>query len=121
MASIGDYQDEQTTKEIFDLFCEYEDLFPTLVAKLKGIKGDIKEMKIVLNPDAKPVKHKPYSLSPRVKEKVKKEIDKMLETRLIFLVDEVEWINPIVIQNKKICHGNKGLCRLPQPQQCLCP
>jgi len=47
--------------------------------ELKGIKGDIGEMKIVLKPDANPVKHRPYRLNPRVKEKVKKEIEKMLE------------------------------------------
>lgn len=40
-------------------------------------------------------------MNPRVKEKVNIEIDKMLEARLIFLMDEVEWDNPIVIQNKK--------------------
>lgn len=58
-------------------------------------------MKIMLKPDACPVKQRPYRLNPRVKKKVEKEIDKMLEARLIFLVDKVGWINPIVIQNKK--------------------
>jgi len=32
---------------------------------------------------------------------VKKEIDKMLSTWLIFLVDEVEWVSLIIIQDKK--------------------
>lgn len=58
-------------------------------------------MKITLNPDAKPIKHRPYRLNPRVKEKVKKEIDNMLASGLIFPIDEAEWINPIVIQDKK--------------------
>lgn len=58
-------------------------------------------MKIVMKPDAKLLKNKPYKMNLRVKEKVKKEIDKMLEVRLIFLVDEAEWVSPIVIQNKK--------------------
>ncbi len=35
MASIGDYWDEQTTKEIFDMLHEYEDLFPASVVELK--------------------------------------------------------------------------------------
>jgi len=48
MASIGDYWDESTTREIFDLLHEYEDLFPASVAELKGIKGDIREMKIMV-------------------------------------------------------------------------
>jgi hypothetical protein len=36
-----------------------------------------------------------------VKEKVKREIDKMLEAGLIFVVEEAEWVNSRVIQRKK--------------------
>lgn len=72
LASIGYFRDKQTTKEIFGLLREYEDLFPSLVAKLKGIKGDIGEMKNMLKLDAKLVNHQPYPLNPRVKENVKK-------------------------------------------------
>jgi hypothetical protein len=43
----------------------------------------------------------PYHLNPRVEEKVKKEIDRMLATGLISHVDEAEWVSPIVIQSKK--------------------
>lgn len=57
LASIGDYWDEQMTKDIFDLLREYEDLFPSSAAELKWIKGDIGYMKFELKPDAKPVKH----------------------------------------------------------------
>jgi hypothetical protein len=59
------------------------------------------EMKIELKPGSKPMRNRPYRLNPRVKEKVKKEIDKMLEARLIFAVEEEEWVSPIVIQSKK--------------------
>nr|KUM48537.1 hypothetical protein ABT39_MTgene4552 [Picea glauca] len=45
-------------------------------------------MQIELKLDAKPVKHGPYKLNPRVKEKVKKEIDRMLAARLILPVDK---------------------------------
>jgi hypothetical protein len=47
------------------------------------------------------MKHMSYHMNPRFKEKVKKEIDKMLASWLIFHVDEVKWISPIVIQSKK--------------------
>jgi hypothetical protein len=55
-------------------------LFPKTFSELKGIKGVMGEMKIELKPGSKPVRHRPYRLNPRVKEKVNKEIDKMLET-----------------------------------------
>jgi hypothetical protein len=70
-------------------------------SELKGIKGDLGEMRIELNPESRPVKHRPYRLNPRVKEKVKKEIDRMLTAGLIFPVDKAEWISPIMIQTKK--------------------
>jgi hypothetical protein len=47
------------------------------------------------------MRHRPSHLNPRVKEKVKKEIDKMLEAGLIFAVEETEWVNPIFIQRNK--------------------
>jgi hypothetical protein len=47
------------------------------------------------------VRHRPYHLNPRVKEKVKREIDKMMEARIIFALEEVEWVSPIVILRNK--------------------
>jgi len=58
-------------------------------------------MKIELKLGSKPIRHRPYHLNPRVKEKVKKEIENMLEVDLICLVEESEWVSPIVIQSKK--------------------
>ena len=56
------------------------------------------EMKIELKIGSNPMRHRPYRLNPRVKEKVKKEIDKMLEAGIIFAVEEAEWVSPIVLQ-----------------------
>jgi hypothetical protein len=53
---------------------EYEDLFPTIFSELKGIKGDLGEMKIELNPDSKPGQTQAIPLNPRVKEKVKRRL-----------------------------------------------
>ena len=48
MEAIGDYLDDQTVLEVASLVKEYEDLFPQSFTKLKGIQGDIREMKISL-------------------------------------------------------------------------
>ena len=45
-------------------------------------------MRITLKPNAKPVNKRPYHLNPKYKEKVHIEIDKMLATRIIELVEE---------------------------------
>jgi hypothetical protein len=68
---------------------------------MKGIKGPMGEMKIPLKPDARPVKKRPYRLNPKYKEKVKIELDRMLEGGIIEPVEESEWINPMVVQDKK--------------------
>ena len=39
--------------------------------------------------------------NPRYKEKVKVELDCMLDARIIEPIEELEWISPIVIQDKK--------------------
>ena len=69
--NIGDYWDEETVTNITDLLHEYQDLFPTNFSEMKGIVGDLGEMKIPLRPDAKPSKKHLYRLNPRYKEKVK--------------------------------------------------
>ena len=71
-----------------DLLHKFHDLFPTNFSEMKGILGDLGEMKIPLNPDAKPVKQWPYRLNTRYRERVKAEIDKMLDARIVELVDE---------------------------------
>ena len=66
-------------------------------------------MKIPLRPDAKPSKQRPYRLNPRYKEKVKAELDRMLDTGIIEHVEESEWIIPMVIQDKKTI-GEVRIC-----------
>jgi hypothetical protein len=52
MASIGDYWDEQTVERITKLLHEYNDLFPTTFTEMKGIEGELAEMKTPLKPEA---------------------------------------------------------------------
>jgi hypothetical protein len=54
---------------------------------MKGIKGPMGEMRIPLKPEVKLVKQRPYRLNPKYKEKVKIELDRMLEARIIELVE----------------------------------
>jgi hypothetical protein len=46
---------------------------------MKGIKGPMREMRIPLKPYVKPFKKRPYRLNPKYKEKVKIELNRMLE------------------------------------------
>ena len=54
-------------------------------------------MRIPLKEGVKPVKKHPYRLNPKYKEKVRKELYKMLATSIIELVEESEWVRPMVV------------------------
>jgi hypothetical protein len=69
--------------------------------KMKGIIGEIGEMKIPLKLEARPVRQRPYRLNLVYKQKVKAQIDRMLEASIIEPVEEFEWISPMVVQEKK--------------------
>jgi hypothetical protein len=101
MASIGGYLDEKIVESIIDLLHEYNDLFPTMFTEMKGISGELGEMKILLRAKARPIRQQPYRLNPIYKKNVKAKIDKMFEDGIIEHVEESEWVILKVVQEKK--------------------
>ena len=108
-ANVGDYSNEDTMVKITDLLYEFQDLFLKKIVEMKGILGDLGKMKIPLNPEVKPIKKHPYWLNPWYKERVKNEIDRMLDDGIIDLGEEFEWMSPMVVQDKNT--ADKGLER----------
>jgi hypothetical protein len=72
---------------------------------LNGIVGDLGKMKIPLKHRAKPIRQRPYRLNPRYKEKVKAELDRMINAGIIEPVKESKWIIPMVVQD----NNTKGI------------
>jgi hypothetical protein len=101
IANVRDYWHASTMDKIIELLHEYQDFFPTKFTDMKGIKGTMGEMRIPLKPEVKPVKKIPYRLNPKYKEKVKIELDRMLEAGIIEPIEESEWISPMVVQDNK--------------------
>jgi hypothetical protein len=56
MASIGGYWDKPIVESITNLLCEYRDLFHTTFTEMKGITGELGEMKIPLKPEEGPIR-----------------------------------------------------------------
>ena len=83
-----DYWDEETMEKITDLLHEFQYLFSMNLLEMKGILGDLGEMKIPLKPDAKLVRQRPYHLNPWYKERVKFELDRILDAGIIEPVEE---------------------------------
>ena len=67
---------------------------------MKGTLGDLGEMNISLKPDVKPVRQRPYHLNMQYKERVKVELDRMLDAAFIELLEQSEWISPMVVRDK---------------------
>lgn len=68
---------------------------------MKGIVGYFRVMKIPLKPNVKPIKQRPYRMNPKYKEKMKEELDKMIEAGIIESIKECKWVGPMVVQEKK--------------------
>jgi hypothetical protein len=100
MASIGDYWDEKIVESITELLREYSNLFPTTFTKMKGIIGELGEMKILLRAEARSSRQRPYKLNLIYKQKSKVKINRMLEAGIIESVEESEWVIPMVVQDK---------------------
>ena len=83
--------------KVAELLREYQDLFSTKFSEMKGIIRDLGVIKITLKPGVKPVKKRPYCLNPKYKERVILELDKMLTAGIIELVEESDWVSPIVV------------------------
>jgi hypothetical protein len=101
MSDVRYYWDVSTIDKITKLLHEYQDFFPTKFIDMKGIKGPMGEMRIPLNPYARPVKQRPYRMNPKYKERVNIKLDRLLEAGFIEPVEESQWISPMVVQDKK--------------------
>lgn len=86
--------------KVVEFLHEYQDFFPTKFTDLKGIIGDLGVMRIMLNPEAKLVKKRPYHLNPKYKEKVRLELDKMHMACIIEPMEESNWVSPMLVQEK---------------------
>ena len=70
------------------LLHKFQDLFPLKFLEIKGIVGGLGEIKIPLKPDANLVNQRPYRFNLRYKEKVKEELDKILDAWIIGPMEE---------------------------------
>ena len=80
---------------------EYQDVFAKEFRDMKGIIEELGVMRIPLKPEAQPVKKRPYRLNLKYKERMKQQLDQLLQQGLIEPIDEAEWASPLVIQPKK--------------------
>jgi hypothetical protein len=100
--NIGYYWKDETFEKIANLLHEYQDLFLTTFPNMNGIVGELGKIKILLKLDTKPVSWRLYKLNLEYKEKVKTDLERMIEASIIEPSAKSEWIIPMVFQDKKI-------------------
>ena len=99
MARIGDYWNDEKTTKIVNLLEEFQDVFSQDYKDLKGLVQEMGEMKIDIKLDARQIKKRSYKLVHKYKKIVKKEIDNMLATGIIYPIDQLEFEIPMVVQH----------------------
>eukprot|EP00057_Strongylocentrotus_purpuratus_P027755 XP_011682229.1 PREDICTED: uncharacterized protein K02A2.6-like [Strongylocentrotus purpuratus] len=89
-------------------FCfEYADVFDDGVVKLPG------QYKIELDPTVKPVVHPPRRVPVAIKERLKAELEKLVEADIVAPVDTpTEWVSSLVCVNK--ANNKLRICLDPQ-------
>jgi hypothetical protein len=68
---------------------------------MKGIARSLGDMNIQIKSNDKLVKRRIYQLNPKYEEKVRKELDQMLDDGIIVPVEESNWIIHMVVQPNK--------------------
>ena len=68
---------------------------------LKGISPTLRQHKLNLEKDAKPVIDHQRRLNPKMKEVVRKEVLKLLEAGIIYPVADSQWVSPVHCVPKK--------------------
>ena len=80
-----------------ELLRKYKDFFPTKYTYLKWIISDLGATKIMLKPNVKLDKQRPYCLNLKYKEKVRLELDKMLMVCIIYPLEESDLVSLMVL------------------------
>ena len=79
-----------------------------LISTPKEWIPDICQHMIPMREDAKPSKQRPYTYNDNFANKIKEEINKLLETEFIYEIEHTEWVSPIVVVSKK--NGKLRVC-----------
>ncbi len=87
---------------------EYRDVFAWSYKDLKGVEPNICQHTIPMREDAKPSKQRPYTYNDNFANKIKEEINKLLEAEFIYEIQHTEWVSPIVVVPKK--NGKLRVC-----------
>jgi len=89
-------------------FKEYKDVFEWTYGDLKTFNTNVMQHVILLEKDVRPYQQKLRKIHPSLEPLVKKELNKMLDAKIIFPVRHTRWLaNLVLVRNK---NGDIKLC-----------
>ena len=75
---------------------------------MKGVDPTIFQHTIPMKLEAKPVKLHLYTYNETFANKIKAELDRLIEANFIYEIEHTEWVSPIVVVPKK--NGKLRVC-----------
>ncbi|KAH9291089.1 hypothetical protein KI387_044660, partial [Taxus chinensis] len=92
---------EQEKSDFIQLCQEFPDVFAWSYEDLRGLNPKLAQHTIELDPDAKPIRKKQRPVNPHIEPLMKKELKKLIEVNIIFLIMQSSWVANLVPVRKK--------------------
>ena len=108
MINIGKVCIEQEIKEMLQLLTKYKDVIAWSYEELKTYDLDIIVHDVPLKPNAKPFCQRQWSVHPLIEPLIMKEVENLLEEKIIFPIWHSTWVTNLVWVCKK--NGEIRLC-----------
>jgi hypothetical protein len=92
---------EQENVAFIKLFKEFKDVFAWTYDDLKNFDSNIIQHIIPMKPQTQPFQQKLRKMHPKLEPIIKKELNKLLNAKIIFLVIHTQWVSNLVPVRKK--------------------
>jgi hypothetical protein len=98
---ISDRLSQEETLHLITILEKYHSTFGYSLQDLKGISPTLCTHRIPTDPNILPSREPQRRLNNTMREIVKKEVMKLLHTRIIYPVTHSEWVSPVQVVPKK--------------------
>ncbi|XP_069155857.1 uncharacterized protein [Solanum lycopersicum] len=98
---ISTHLNETQKESLIHLLAEYSDVFVWEVSDMQGLSTDVVSHKLPINPGFEPVKQRTRKFKPELSLKIKEEITKQIESRLVEVTQYPTWLANVVPVAKK--------------------
>ena len=98
---ISTHLNEAQKESLVRLLAEYRDVFIWDVVHMQGLSTDVVSHKLPINLGFEPMKQKTRKFKPELSLKIKEEITKQIESRLVEVTQYQTWLANVVLIAKK--------------------